>query len=97
MGPHQIKSRRRRWAIKASLPLSPLHMTFIYLFVERGELRMGCSLDHSRSLTAVLRFESAMIYRAARPSGDSGASERAGWLHHAIVNGYSTHIHTCGS
>ena len=54
---------------------------------------MGCSLDHSRSLTAVLRFESAMIYRAARPSGDSGASERAGWLHHAIVNGYSTHTY----
>ena len=47
------------------------------------------SLALARSLPAVLRFESAMIYRVARRRRDSGA--RAGWLHHAIiVNGYGT-------
>ena len=92
MGPHQIKAQWRRWAIKAPLLcLSPLHD--VYLSLCRARRASNGLLSRPLSLTAVLRFESAMIYRAARPSGDSGASERAGWLHHAIVNGYSTDTH----
>ena len=96
-----IKSKRRRWAIKASaslslspslsLSLSPsLSTTFIYLFVERGERRMG---SLAVSLTAVLRFEPAMIYRVARPSRDSGANERerVGFITRSLMGAAHTH------
>ena len=73
MGPHQIKARRRRWAIKASLPLSPLlHDVYLSLCRARrasnGMLSRPLSLAHGgppirvgndlQSCTAKWRFGS---------------------------------------
>ena len=92
MGPHQIKARRRRWAIKASLPLSPTHDVYLSLCRARrasnGLLSRPLSLAHGGP---PIRVGNDLQSCAAK--WRFGSERGAGWLHHAIVNGYSTHTH----